>query len=286
MKDNRRIKYANADGMSVTFGSDFSPFVLNNCDGIYLMDSNVITSENTMTDGATYQGSNVKMRNIVMTISMKQDHKKNREKLYQLFKPKSKGTFVYIEDEDEKQIGCYVENINIGSTKNCRAAVISLICPDPYFESTDDIVVEIANWQNGFEFEFEMTSNGIEFGTKSQSKSNTIENDFADYTGVEIEITASGTVMHPTIYHAESGEFIKAGLSLDGSRKLVITTHTNNKHAYLFIGEMSREVNSALDIDSEFIQLRNGKNTFSFSAESGEEYMNIAIRYRRRFLGV
>lgn len=295
MKDNRRIKYINADGMSVTFGADFSPFVLNNCEGIYLVESNVITSENTMTDGATYQGSNIKMRNIVLTVSAKDNHKKNREKLYGLFKPKSQGTFVYIEDEEEKQIGCYVENISVDSVKNCRTAVISLLCPDPYFESVADITVEIANWQSMFEFEFETSSAGIEFGAKSQAKSKTIENNCADYTGIEIVISAESTVKNPIIYHSANentdAEFIKVGtdtrpLTLNNGDRLVITTHTNNKHVYLERGGERTEINAYLDIDSEFLQLRNGRNTFGFSADSGEQYMNVAIMFRYKYLGV
>ena len=295
MKDNRKIKYINADGMSVTFGADFSPFVLNDCDGIYQMESNVITSENSMTDGATYQGSNIKMRNIVLTVSAKDDHVKNREKLYRLFKPKSQGTFVYIEDGAEKQIGCYVENIKIDPVKNCRTAVISLLCPEPYFENVADITVEIANWQSLFEFEFETFGAGIEFGTKSQAKSKTIENDCADYTGIEIVISAESTVKNPAIYHSANGsadmEFIKIGtdakpLTLNGGDRLVITTHTNNKHVYLERDGNLTEVNAYLDMDSEFLQLRNGRNVFSFSADTGVQYMNVAIVFRYKYLGV
>lgn len=42
--------------MEVTFSDSFSPFLLENCDGIYVVENNVVTSENTMTDGATISG--------------------------------------------------------------------------------------------------------------------------------------------------------------------------------------------------------------------------------------
>lgn len=290
--DNRTITCINPDGMSVTFGSDFSPFLLNECDGIYALQSNVAISENTMTDGATYQGSTVKMRNIVLTVSMREEHMRNRDILYSLFKPKAPGTFIYSEDGVQKQIEYYVERIDIDSKKNCRPAVISLICPDPYFETPQDISVEIANWEAMFEFEFETSEEGIEFGSKSISKARTIENDYADYTGVEIIINAESEVTNPAIYHVESGEFVKVGtnanpLTLSVGDKVIITTHTNNKHVYLEKSDGTKtEINGYLDIDSEFIQLRNGKNTFGYSAKAGEEFMNIIIKFRYKYLGV
>ena len=291
MKDNRKITCKNADGMSITFDSDFSPFLLKGCDGIYVSESNVVMSENTMTDGATYQGSTVKMRNIVLTVSSKENHRKNREKLYSLFKPKTPGTFVYSEDGEEKQIKYYVEKVDVDSYKNCRSATISLLCPDPYFESPGDITVSIANWEKLFEFAFELPENGLEFGAKSESKLKTIENECADYIGVEIVITADDAVVNPVIHHMENGEFIKIGtnakpLNMVAGDKVIITTGINNKHVYLESAGQKTEINGYLDNDSEFIQMMHGKNTFGYSADSGEENMSITITFRYKYLGV
>ena len=292
MKDDRQVKYLNEDGMMIIFGSEFSPFLLNECEGIYMIDSNVATSENTMTDGATYQGSNIKMRNIVLTISAKEDHMRSREKLYRLFKPKSPGTFIYKEGGVEKQIECYVEKVDIGSKEKCRKAIISLLCPDPYFESPSDVIVEIANWESLFKFAFEIPEEGIEFGNKSTAKLKTIENDCADYTGVEIVVNAEAAMRNPTIYHVESGEYMKVGteskpLILNAGEKLVITTHTNNKHIYLEKNDgIKTEINGYMDVNSEFIQLRNGKNSFGYSAEMGEEYMSVVIKFKYKYTGV
>ena len=64
----RKIICTNEDGMEVVFSSTFSPFLLESCDGIYSVQNNVTSSENTMTDGSTYQGSVTQMRNIVLTL--------------------------------------------------------------------------------------------------------------------------------------------------------------------------------------------------------------------------
>jgi hypothetical protein len=232
------------------------------------------------------------MRNIVLTVSSKENHQKNREKLYQLFKPKTPGTLLYKEDDIERQISYYVENVNIDSYKNCRTATISLLCADPYFESPSDIIVGIANWEKLFQFAFEIPNAGIEFGAKSSAKSSTIVNNCADYTGVEITITADNAVVNPVIHHIESEERIKVGtsvkkLSMATGDKVIITTHTNNKHVYFVKANGEKtEINGYLDLDSEFIQLRNGRNTFGYSADSGEENMSVTITFRYKYLGV
>ena len=129
----RKIMCSNDDGMTVVFDDSFGPFLLESCDGIYMVENNVVISENTMTDGATYQGSTTKMRNIVLTLRDRpgSDHQANRTLLYNLFKPKSPGTFVYLEnDESEsRSIEYYVESVSIDGVMRARQARIMPISP-------------------------------------------------------------------------------------------------------------------------------------------------------------
>lgn len=289
----RSIVCKNKNGQSITFGTGgFSPFLLVDCEGIYSVENNVVTSDNTMTDGATYQGSTVKKRNIVLTVSYKEDYMRSRNKLYSLFTPKSPGTFVYMEDGEEREIEYYVEKIENDSAKRCRTATISLICPDPYFVAPEDIEVALANWEPQFTFAFSIPTSGIEFGTKANEKMKTIENDSAaDRIGLEIVIEAIGEVLNPKIYHIEKNEFVRIGTDLTPFKmqmgdRVIITTGTNNKHIYLESDESLEEINGYLDLDSEFLQLVPGNNTFAYTADSGEGYMTVTIKYRFKYLGV
>lgn len=92
----KRIICKNEDGVQVEFNYSFEPFFLVSVDGIYTVSNNVVTSENTMVDGSTYQGSTTKQRNIVITAQMERDYQANRDLLYKCFKPKSTGLFTYI----------------------------------------------------------------------------------------------------------------------------------------------------------------------------------------------
>ena len=290
----RTIVCTNENGVSAIFTDAFSPWLLENCEGIYESKSNVAISDNTMTDGATYQGSIVSMRNIVLTLrdDASADHQANRALLYSLFKPKAPGTFEYIEGDIHRTIQYRVESISVDSVKHSRRATVSLLCPDPYFVDVDDIVVQMAGWVRGFEFPFEPPVQGFEFGYRTAEKLKAIENTMAaDDIGVTITVDVTGPATSPTISHVERGTSISIGtaahpLNLITGDQVIITTHTNNKHVYLARAGVTTEINEYISEDSEFLQLQHGTNTFGYSAASGEAYLTVSISFRYQYLGV
>ena len=290
----RKITCKNEDGIEIVLTDAFSPFLLEGCEGIYEFRNSVSTSANTMTDGSTYQGSVTSMRNIVLTLRDKPDadHMKNRELLYNVFKPKSPGAFAYEENGVKRSVDYYVESVYVSSTERSRRATISLLCPDPFFVEPNDITVQMAGWSANFEWLHEFVDGGEEFGSRIQERIKEIENlSAADNIGLTIEIDAAGPVTNPSIYHVEQSEAIKIGtsgnpLDLVNGDKVVITTGTNDKHVYLVSGGVKTEINEYLSEDSEFIQLMHGVNTFGYAADSGDEYMIVTISFRYKYLGV
>lgn len=290
----RKITCTNEDSVRVVFTDQFNPWLLENCEGIYESKNNVSTSENTMTDGNTLQGSTAQMRNIILTLRDRPeaDHQANRSLLYSLFKPKSDGTFLYEENGISRQITYQVESVEIDSVKRSRRATISLLCPDPFFVDLKDISVQMAGWVSGFEFQHLFLPEGEEFGYRVGERLKTIANESAaDHIGITITIEASGPASNPAITHVEQGESIEVGtsgnpLELQTGDKLIITTHTNNKHVYLERSGSREEINEYLSEDSEFLQLMHGANTFGYSADSGENYLTVTISFRYRYLGV
>lgn len=60
----------------------------------------------------------------------------------------------------------------------------------------------------------------------------------------------------------------------------------NNKAVYLVRDGVKQEINEYLDEDSDFIQLQHGTNTIRYTADAGEDYLNVTVSYRFRYLGV
>lgn len=288
----KRILCKNEDGVQIEFNYDFAPFFLVSLDGVYTVSNNVVTSENTMVDGSTYQGSTTKQRNIVITAQMETDYQTNRDLLYKCFKPKSTGIFTYMEDEETRVIDYKVEELEIGEKGVIRNITISLLCPDPFFRDLEDLSVSMASWTGLFEWPHAFIEEKEPFAERTAEKLKEIENDSAaDNIGITVTLEAEGPVINPAVYHAESGEYIKVGtektpFSINAGDVVIITTETNNKAVYLVRDGVKTEINEKLDEDSEFIQLQHGINTIKYTADAGEDYLNVTISYRFRYLGV
>lgn len=290
----RKITCINENGVGLTFDDRFNPWMLENCEGLYEVKNNVSMSANTMTDGATYQGSVTQMRNIVLSLrdDPKGDHEANRKILYALFKSKSPGKFTYYENSTVRQIEYHVESVIIDSKKNSRRATISLLCPDPFFVDLEDISVQMSGWVADFEWEHAFSASGEQFGYRENELLKTIENESGvENIGLTITIDIFGNVTNPKITHVEMGESIEIGhtgnpLTLTSGDKIIITTHKNNKHVYLISNNTTTEINAYLSEDSEFLQIMSGDNTFGYSAGSGESNMAVTISFKYRYAGV
>jgi len=290
---SKKIVCKNEDNVEIEFSyEDDAEFFLISCDGIYSVSNNVVTSENTMTDGSTYQGSTTKQRNIVITAEFDSDYQSRRDFLYKIFKPKSPGTFYYTENAEQREIEYRVEGIEIDEAGVCRNAVISLICPVLFYKTPADTTVTMAGWEPCFEFVHEFTSELEEFGVRIAELVKTVENDSAaDYIGIEVIMEALGAVRNPVLYHMQQDIHIQIGtddypFDMEPGDVVRITTGTNEKNVYLIKGGEETKINEYLDEESEFIQLVHGSNTFIYDAASGVDYLNVTIKYRFRYLGV
>lgn len=291
MACDRTVICTNEDGFSLMFNEiEFNPFFLAGIDGIYDAKNKVYVSENSMIDGATYQGSVAEYRNIVLRLKDIEDYPENRDMLNRLFKEKSKGTLVFSEaDAPPRKIEYYVESMQSTEDYFPRIHEISLICPDPFFYDIEGSEEAMASWVSAFTFPFSSTSAGFVFGYQSNEKIKTIQNDIAeDNIGVTITITCMGNVTNPSITHIETGDRISIGHSgkpfeIVTGDVVTITTTTGNKHVTLTHDGTTSEVNHYLTEDSVFVQLMRGSNSFGFNADSGLNNMSISIAYTFKY---
>lgn len=283
----QKITCRNEDNVEVMFSYDFDPFFLLSCEGITSVENNVVTSENTMIDGATYQGSTTRLRNIIITAQMYEKYRDNRDLLYKTFKPKSTGVFTYTEDGESRTIDYKVESLEISGKGIVRDIIISLLCPDPFFKAMDESVIDMAGWEPLFEFEHEFLAEGEAFADRMSEIIKEVENDSAaENIGMTITFIAEGPVMNPSIHHLETGDFVRVNHSLLTGDQIIITTHTNDKNVYFVHGGERSEINEHLDEDSEFIQLYHGTNTLKYDADVGIDYLSVRVAYRFLYLGV
>jgi hypothetical protein len=290
MSADRKITCTNKDGVSITFTEEgFEPFLLMSIEGVYDSENEVTMSNHTMIDGATYQGSIKRPRNIVLTFRDEPNFAENRASLDELFKDGEEGTFLYEDSEGDKRIiTYYVENTTSEGTHSSRIHTVSLLCPDPFFYAVNDAVLRMAEWNGLFEFPHEFFQ-WEEIGYRSHVKMRSILNKNAmDNIGMIIQIYANDTVVNPWIIIVEQNKRIKVGgngrdLTMVAGDILEIRTVTGDKHVYFTHEGVKEEINYMVTGDSEYIQLKRGWNNVGYDADSGSENMTIRLTYRLKF---
>ena len=296
MRSRNRVITCKRGNMEISFGEKpYSPYFLIGADGLYSTEVDVNVSENAFDDGGIYQSSQIKKRNIVLTIQDRgsDDHIAVRDALLNLFTPKLKGQLTIKEnDEDtgsEKAIDYYTEKLVSDGHNSSRTFTISLICQDPYFYDPYDKYVQMANYAGMFTFQHNFISAGEEFGARSKEKSKTIPNmTGADAVGLHIDVNISGPVVNPSVTRVESGETIKIGtsskpLNLQYGDLLTVTTGSGNKHIYLTRSGVKTEINQYISSGSSFFELHQGDNTIGYDAESGVSNIEVSVSYRMRY---
>ncbi len=291
---SRKITCTNNNGSTMTFDTEgFKPFVLAKVDGLYQSTNSIFTTDNTMTDGAVYQGSVAKKRNVVLTLIDAPNNvfnQTNRDALYVLFAKDSTGTLKYEENGNVRVIDYVVEKVYKG-TLNSRVITVSLICTDPFFYDKDNTIVQLANWVGDFEFIHEFSEDGEDLGHREPTRIANITNDTAiKELGMTILIEASSVVLNPKVVRVQDNTKIQIGsenypFSTQANDVIMITTSVNDKHVYLIRDGVTTEINEYLTEDSKFLQIERGINTYGFDADSGVDYMTLTIQYKRKYEG-
>lgn len=250
MAADRSITCVNQDGDSITFTERaLNPFILVSAEGVYDAQNNMNLTENTVTDGAVYQGSVAKYRNIVLTVkdqsitrsksinddiyinaavirnktleildartpeasSGGKDFVDHRALLDKVFKRNELGRLTFKEDDEERVIDYYVESVTSTGTHTSRLHTISLICPDPFFYDPYDQILYLSRIVADFEFIHEFIEDGEEFGHSLGAYENIYNETANENIGLTIKISGDVEIVNPVITHMERNEYIQIG---------------------------------------------------------------------------
>ena len=288
-REIRTITCTNELGYTIDFGeTSISPFLLADCDGIYNYEYNVTTQENGNVDGSTVIGSQLKARNIVITVIDIDRFARNRELLDNVFS--CDGVLVYDDGIHKRKIAYTVEKLTgTDGTFQKRTTQISLLCADPHFHDIEDNELDMAYIDSLFEFEHEFKDEEISRIVKTQTLE--ILNENGADTSMTIVMTANGTVTNPSISLEETGEALKIGVNgikdftLEAEQKIEITTDVNNCTVYLIDNTGNKSnINHYLTSDSVFLRLKHGANPLAYNAKSGVDNLTVSITFKNNYL--
>jgi phage-related protein len=120
-------------------------------------------------DGSMHLHSKVEQRTINLTLQILGDGESNRRKLAQIFKIKQMGTLRLELSNQKVRIDAIVESVEVLPMSWPMRALITLICPQPYFEDEQSIQLELASIDQLFQFPLSLNQEGQAIGNLSPS---------------------------------------------------------------------------------------------------------------------
>ena len=281
----REIIFTNDRDQSLIL-DETSDYSLTSITGISPPNANIQTSSIANFDGTTFINSVVNQRNIVIALQINSDVEANRLRLYDIFKIKRKGTFHYHSDLIEAKIEAYVESIDVSPMNWPVVALISMICPRPYFEALDAIISAITSITGQLSFPLTLLASGIKLGNLQTSQAVNVINSGDIPIGMIIRYRATGAVVNPKLLNTQTMEFIELNTSMIVGDIITITTEIGQKRIELNRGGTITNIFNTLVIGSKFFQLSEGDNILYGSATSGSAALLIEVEYRIKYSGV
>lgn len=283
----------NSSGEQIDMTTTANQYMTSNIDGLYPPAGTVSTSTYAGMDGSYLNNAFIEKRNIVISFQMRGvEIESRRHALYRVVKPsryikiyyKTAGIDVYTEG--------YVETCEVSNFDALTNGQISIICPDPYWYSTSAIYAYYSQIIGAFHFPFPESDAPFPIGVYSTMDNISIQND-GDEIGITICIEASAdetvpeiAAVTPTIYNADTGEYLQIKGDILKGDVMTITTKTGNKTITLTRNGVDYNIINQLVSGFTWLSMREGMNTFHVQAARGVKNLKVTLMHRNAYLGV
>ena len=275
----------NSSGKSLQITQN-SSYKLTAIDGLTSPTASINSSTIAGSDGSLFNSAKVESRNIVFTIFFEPPIEKNRINLYRFFHIKDLVSIRYTNGSRDVTIAGYVESLE-GSLFEMRQSVqVSILCLQPYFKSAAEIVEELSQTLDSFEFPFSIDLTGIPFSEIDKTYMQNVYNNGDVSCGMIIELQATGTVVNPTIYDATNRTFMGLDKTLQAGDLVVINTNVGEKSIVLKSGGKTSNIINEISPGSTWFQIEPGETVFAYEVEDGEEWLSVTFHHNDLYGGV
>jgi Phage tail protein len=277
------LTYTNSLGESLTLSGSF---LVSKVTGLGDVDADIQTQKSPFQDGSSYLDSLLVERMINFEVGIlgsgHDDISSKRQQLSRVFNPKlGKGVLRYQYGTIVREIEAVPDSVPVFPSGNenrgisHQIAVITLLCPNPYWKSLD--ITEEPAFEPLFSFPFEG-----KFQMGIQRDQRIIVNDGDSPSPVYIEFYGPAT--NPIITNNTTGEYIKVNQTLGENEYMRIDT-TRGKKSVEFVAEDGTVTNvfNWIDLGSTLFQLVIGENDIQYSADSDIQGAIVNIRYNKLY---
>jgi hypothetical protein len=247
----------------------------------------ISTSSYAGMDGSYLNNAFIEKRNVVIHFEMRGvGVEARRHQLYKVMKPsryvkvfyKTAGIDVFTEG--------YVETCEVSNFEQLVTGQISILCPDIYWYSTESVMAYYSQITGAFTFPFPTESNPEPFVLGKYNTQNIMEiiND-GDEIGFTLVIEALEDARSPTLYNADTDEYLQITGEILAGDIITVTTKTGHKTVTLDRGGVKTNIINRLVSGSTWLTLREGKNRF-YLRGTGLQNLRVTIVHTNAYLGV
>lgn len=267
-----------------------SGFIVESIDGLGAPKADINITDISGADGGLFNSARVPSRNITIKLRFleKPDIETTRQNSYKYFPLKKQLTLTIEEDHRTASIDGYVESNEPDIFSEEEGCQISLLCPNPYFKSEDNITV-FAGLEGLFEFPFSNESLDTKLLIMGEYRTDAfrdiIYNGDVD-TGIQVLIHCYGPATNISIINGTSREVLTintskiatiTGAGLGVGDDIVVSTIRGNRFIMLYRNGKYYNILNSVDKNSAWPQLYSGVNTFNYTAESGTNDLYFKI---------
>jgi len=276
-----------------------SGFFISSIDGLGPAHANINMSELATSDGSKFNSARLNSRNIVLNLGfLGVDIESVRLMSYKYFPIKKQVKLLFETDSRRCEIYGNVESNEPNIFSERESTQISIVCPDPYFYSTKTAITYFSGLEPVFEFPFSnesLTENLLEMGRILVNQEQTVWYDGDADVGIVIYIHALGDVVNPIITNSLTREVMRidttkleaiTGHGIIAGDDIIISTVRGQKYIRLLRDGEYINILNCLEKNSDWFQISQGDNVFSFTADEGGTKLQFRIENRIVYDGV
>ncbi len=275
----------NENGDRIDLSKTTNRFMFSNIEGLNPPAGTISTSSYAGMNGSYLNNAFIEKRNVVISFEMRGiGIEKRRHELYKVVKTSRYIKIYYRTANIDVYTEGYVETCEIENFEQFTSGQISILCPDIYWYSTETQIAEYSQILGAFHFIFPDDDKPFPLGKYNTQNMMTIQND-GDEVGFTLEISG-GPAKNPTLYNAETDEYMQIVGDIEEGDIIRITTKTGNKTVTLEREGAQENIINRLVSGSTWLTLRTGENKFYLRASGGISNLKVRLIHRNAYLGV
>ena len=277
----------NETGQQIDLSRTANRFMFSKIEGLNPPAGTVSTSSYAGMDGSYLNNAFIEKRNVVIHFEMRGvGVEARRHQLYKVVKPSRYVKVYYRTAGIDVFTEGYVETCEISNFEQFVTGQISILCPDIYWYSTESVMAYYSQITGAFTFPFPTESNPEPFVLGKYNTQNIMEiiND-GDEIGFTLVIEALEDARSPTLYNADTDEYLQITGEILAGDIITVTTKTGHKTVTLDRGGVKTNIINRLVSGSTWLTLREGKNRF-YLRGTGLQNLRVTIVHTNAYLGV